>query len=61
MYEIPHSTPPKLKDEKKWSKKFQDFIADTLIKSPTDRPAAAQLLKVFCSFFFLFSQNSNRQ
>ena len=35
--------PPKLKD-RKWSKEFNDFIKQSLTKSPRSRPTADKLL-----------------
>jgi len=45
LLKIQKSDPPKLDQPSKWSKEFNDFIAKALIKDPTSRPAADDLLK----------------
>eukprot|EP01117_Protostelium_nocturnum_P010221 TRINITY_DN3664_c0_g1_i1.p1 TRINITY_DN3664_c0_g1~~TRINITY_DN3664_c0_g1_i1.p1 ORF type:complete len:439 (-),score=110.89 TRINITY_DN3664_c0_g1_i1:52-1368(-) len=41
---IPKSPAPRLKDTKKWSPDFQDFLSKCLQKNPDDRSAAKELL-----------------
>ncbi|XP_078033056.1 sterile20-like kinase isoform X2 [Augochlora pura] len=45
LLKIQKSDPPKLEQPGKWSKDFNDFIAKALIKDPTSRPPADELLK----------------
>ncbi|XP_012146818.1 sterile20-like kinase isoform X2 [Megachile rotundata] len=45
LLKIQKSDPPKLDQPGKWSKEFNDFIAKALIKDPTSRPTADELLK----------------
>ncbi|XP_026672500.1 serine/threonine-protein kinase 10 isoform X3 [Ceratina calcarata] len=45
LLKIQKSDPPKLDQPGKWSKEFNDFIAKALIKDPTSRPTAEDLLK----------------
>ncbi|CAK9794705.1 Serine/threonine-protein kinase 10 [Anthophora plagiata] len=45
LLKIQKSDPPKLDQPGKWSKDFNDFIAKSLIKDPTSRPTADELLK----------------
>lgn len=45
LLKIQKSEPPKLEHPGKWSKEFNDFIAKALIKDPTTRPTADELLK----------------
>lgn len=45
LLKIQKSDPPKLDQPGKWSKDFNDFIAKALIKDPTSRPTADELLK----------------
>jgi len=45
MLAIIHGPPPALKDPKKWSKEFNDFLAVCLRKNPDERPEAEELLK----------------
>lgn len=45
LLKIQKSDPPKLDQPGKWSKEFNDFIAKALIKDPTTRPTADDLLK----------------
>ncbi|XP_076295361.1 sterile20-like kinase isoform X3 [Lasioglossum baleicum] len=45
LLKIQKSDPPKLEQPGKWSKDFNDFIAKALIKDPTSRPTADELLK----------------
>jgi len=42
---ISDGNPPKLQDEKLWSKEFIDFVKICLVKIPTDRPTAEGLAK----------------
>lgn len=45
LMQIPIRDPPRLANTKKWSKDFQDFIADCLIKDPKHRQNATELLQ----------------
>ncbi|XP_033213560.1 serine/threonine-protein kinase 10 isoform X2 [Belonocnema kinseyi] len=45
LLKIQKSDPPKLEQPGKWSKEFNDFIAKALIKDPSTRPTADELLK----------------
>jgi len=45
IFMIPSRPPPKATEPDKWSKEFNDFIAQCLIKNPEQRPTAADLLK----------------
>lgn len=45
LLKIQKSDPPKLDQPGKWSKDFNDFIAKALIKDPSSRPTADELLK----------------
>lgn len=45
LMQIPMRDPPFLKNPKKWSSEFQDFIKQCLIKEPSKRPTATELLK----------------
>jgi len=45
IFMIPSRPPPKPSEPEKWSKDFNDFVAQCLIKNPENRPAAADLLK----------------
>ncbi|KAG8307806.1 serine threonine kinase 10 [Homalodisca vitripennis] len=45
LLKIQKSDPPKLDQPSKWSKDFNDFIAKALVKDPTQRPNADDLLK----------------
>lgn len=53
LYLIPSSPPPTLTTPKKWSKEFNDFLKQCLIKDPEKRPPANELLLVF--FLLLLS------
>ncbi|KAL6061616.1 Severin kinase [Balamuthia mandrillaris] len=44
MVSIPVRPPPTLTQPKRWSPEFNDFIASALIKDPTQRPSARELL-----------------
>ncbi|XP_065219198.1 serine/threonine-protein kinase 10 [Planococcus citri] len=46
LLKIQKSDPPKLDQPSKWSKEFNDFIAKALIKDPSQRPTADELLKL---------------
>lgn len=46
LLKIQKSDPPKLDQPSKWSKDFNDFISKALIKDPSQRPTADDLLKV---------------
>ncbi|XP_011329707.1 serine/threonine-protein kinase 10 isoform X2 [Ooceraea biroi] len=45
LLKIQKSDPPRLDQPGKWSKEFNDFIAKALIKDPTSRPNADDLLR----------------
>ncbi|XP_058808157.1 serine/threonine-protein kinase 10 isoform X2 [Phymastichus coffea] len=45
LLKIQKSDPPKLEHPSRWSKDFNDFIAKALIKDPTQRPNAEELLR----------------
>jgi serine/threonine protein kinase len=45
LMQIPIRDPPRLANAKKWSKEFQDFISDCLIKDPKHRQNAQELLQ----------------
>lgn len=45
LLKIQKSDPPKLEQPSKWSKTFNDFITQALIKDPVQRPTADNLLK----------------
>lgn len=44
LLRIQKSEPPKLNNPSEWSKDFNDFLAQCLIKDPSKRPTADQLL-----------------
>ncbi|KNB41643.1 serine/threonine-protein kinase [Blastocystis sp. subtype 4] len=44
IFMIPNRPPPRLQNESRWSKPFVDFISQCLVKDPTKRPTARQLL-----------------
>lgn len=46
LFMIPHSNPPKLKDQDRWSSNFHDFVAKCLTKDALVRPDAFELSKV---------------
>ncbi|KAL0269444.1 UNVERIFIED_CONTAM: hypothetical protein PYX00_007175 [Menopon gallinae] len=45
LLKIQKSDPPKLHNPSQWSKEFNEFIAKCLIKDPSQRPTAEDLLK----------------
>jgi len=45
IFIIPKSDPPTLSNPQKWSKELNDFLKQCLVKDPTKRPSAAELLK----------------
>ncbi|XP_025416771.1 serine/threonine-protein kinase 10 isoform X3 [Sipha flava] len=45
LLKIQKSDPPKLEQPSKWSKNFNDFVAQALIKDPAQRPTADDLLR----------------
>ncbi|XP_040576633.1 serine/threonine-protein kinase 10 isoform X2 [Lepeophtheirus salmonis] len=45
LLKIQKSDPPRLDKPSKWSKEFNDFLKLCLVKSPTQRPTAEELLK----------------
>jgi len=51
IFKIPHLPPPKLSDfttEVTWSSTFTEFLEMTLVKNPSDRKDAVELLKLPC-------------
>jgi len=52
LLKIQKSDPPKLEQPSKWSKNFNDFITQALIKDPVQRPTADNLLKVILHSIF---------
>lgn len=44
LLKIQKSDPPKLDQPSRWTKDFNDFLAKTLVKDPTQRPATDVLL-----------------
>ncbi|ELR19384.1 Serine/threonineprotein kinase 3, putative [Acanthamoeba castellanii str. Neff] len=58
MLAIIHGSSPTLKEPKKWSKEFNDFLAVCLRKSPDDRPEAEELLKVVFTLGHPFLMNA---
>lgn len=46
LLKIQKSDPPKLDQPSLWTKEFNEFIAKCLIKDPSQRPTAEDLLKV---------------
>lgn len=53
---IPHQLPPQLKEPKKWSVDFKDFLDKCLKKNAKDRPSAVDLLQ----HPFILSGSSNQ-
>jgi serine/threonine protein kinase len=47
---IPSRPPPRLSEPEKWSREFNDFVAQCLTKNAAERPTADDLLKVSCLF-----------
>ncbi|ELR21629.1 protein serine/threonine kinase, putative [Acanthamoeba castellanii str. Neff] len=45
IFMIPSRPPPRLSEPEKWSREFNDFVAQCLTKNATDRPTADDLLK----------------
>ena len=45
LFLIPRSPPPRLKQARRWTKRFQSFIETVLIKDYTQRPHTDQLLR----------------
>jgi len=45
MLKICTGDPPKLKEPEKWSKEFNQFLSDCLVKEPTGRPTSTELLE----------------
>ncbi len=45
IFLIPSREPPKLKDPNAWSQNFNDFISKCLVKDPSKRPTASQMLQ----------------
>jgi len=45
IFMIPSRPPPRLTEPEKWSKDFNDFVAQCLTKNPEQRPNATDLLK----------------
>jgi serine/threonine protein kinase len=46
LFLIPRNPPPRLKQTKKWSPRFINFIEQCLTKDPTKRPTSDELLRV---------------
>jgi serine/threonine protein kinase len=46
IFMIPRNPPPKLRQPEKFSAEFNDFLAKCLVKDPTQRASAEELLKV---------------
>lgn len=46
MVKICSGPPPRLEEPDKWSKEFNQFLADTLVKEPSARPSSVELLNV---------------
>ncbi|KAI9140116.1 kinase-like domain-containing protein [Paraphysoderma sedebokerense] len=46
LFKILKDPPPKLKNQRKWSPEFHEFVAKCLTKSLDERPTAAMLLQV---------------
>lgn len=53
LLKIQKSDPPKLEQPSKWSKNFNDFITQALIKDPVQRPTADNLLKVILFLLYI--------
>lgn len=49
LLKIQKSDAPKLEQPSRWSKHFNDFVAQCLTKDPHQRPSADDLLKVLSS------------
>jgi serine/threonine protein kinase len=52
LFVIPKQPPPRLKEPKKWSPDFLDFIEKCLQKEPGARATAKELLMVIIEFGF---------
>ena len=48
LFLIPRNPPPRLKQTKKWTPRFINFIDQCLTKDPTRRPTSDELLRVSC-------------
>ncbi len=57
---IPKQPPPRLKDPKKWSPEFLDFIEKCLQKEPGARATAKELLMVM-KFRLFFPQENDKE
>ncbi|XP_073837574.1 serine/threonine-protein kinase msn isoform X3 [Musca autumnalis] len=57
LFLIPRNSPPRLKSNRKWTKKFQSFIDTVLVKDYHQRPYTEQLLK----HAFIKDQPTDRQ
>jgi len=44
LLQIPNRPPPKLKNQKQWSPSMNDFLSKCMVKDPTQRPAAFDML-----------------
>jgi serine/threonine protein kinase len=53
IFQLPNNPPPTLKEQKRFSKVFNAFIARCLQKDPQKRPTASLLLEVFIILFVL--------
>jgi serine/threonine kinase 3 len=49
IFMIPANPPPTFADPGDFSTQFKDFVRQCLIKNPTNRPSAAELLEVYFS------------
>lgn len=58
LLKIQKSDPPKLEQPSKWSKNFNDFVAQALIKDPAQRPTADDLLRVILHISNVFIGNT---
>eukprot|EP00052_Salpingoeca_macrocollata_P014150 m.110632 g.110632 ORF g.110632 m.110632 type:complete len:878 (+) comp19198_c1_seq2:156-2789(+) len=45
LFKIPKAHPPTLNEPEKWSSEFSSFLEQALIKDPSKRPSAAELLQ----------------
>ena len=50
LVRIPRSDPPTLQHQSKWSNDFHSFLVKCLVKQPSQRPTAKDLLEVGGAF-----------